>query len=222
MRRAANMRNEEIDCKHPVKIEASSLVAAAKAGDRDAFDVLASTHRKKILNTIRRITGNLDDAEDLTQEALMKAFLNLRAFKETCLFSTWLTRIAINEALMWKRKPQKRFEVSSPNSSEVERFGIVQEVADIRPTPEQCYDKEERRRIAQAVIKNLRSAPRLAFEMFALNERPLKELALVQDISVSAAKSRRFRSRELIRDKVMRFLQPRVGQRVRPTVQPCK
>lgn len=221
MHDVTSMSNEEGNLNHSFNDPAPSLVAFAKAGDAEAFDVLASTYRKKILNTIRRITGNIDDAEDLTQEALIKAFLNLRAFRETCSFSTWLTRIAINEALMWKRKPQKRFEVSWPNPAGIEEFGIVPEVADMRPNPEQCYDNQEQHRIAESAIKKLRSAPRLAFEMCALNECSLKELAQLQNISVSAAKSRLFRSRKLIQSRVMRFLQPRTSQRTRPIVQPA-
>lgn len=219
MHNAARPEFQEMSLDHSFNDVAPSLVAYARAGDTEAFDVLASTYRKRILNIVRRITGNAADAEDLIQEALMKAFLNVRSFRGACSFSTWLTRIAINEALMWKRKSRVRFEVSGPTPSGFEESGFIPAIVDARPNPEQCCDKQERCRIAEAALKKLRSAPRLAFEMCVLNERSLKELAVAQGISVSAAKSRLFRSRQLIRTRVMRFLQTRASQRVRPTVQ---
>jgi RNA polymerase sigma-70 factor (ECF subfamily) len=75
--------------------EEASVVSAARSGDNAAFDVLATKYRRRILNTVGHITGSLDDAEDVTQEALLKAFVKIGGFRGTCSFSTWLTRIAI-------------------------------------------------------------------------------------------------------------------------------
>jgi RNA polymerase sigma-70 factor (ECF subfamily) len=221
MHTAAANGQEDIILNPQLNSESSSLVAEAKAGNTEAFDVLASTYRKRLLNTVRRITGNIAEAEDLTQEALIKAFVGIHSFRGACSFSTWLTRIAINEALMWKRKPRQRAETSWPNASSSCDPGIAFDVADNRPNPEQRYDDQERRRIAYAAISKMRPAPRLALEMCALNEHSLKDLARAEDISLSAAKSRLFRSRNIIRAKVTRLLGARDSQQLRPTVQPA-
>ena len=78
--------------------EDASLVAAAKARDTRAFELLVERHERKIFLTAQRITRNREDAEDVVQQSFQKAFINLKQFEGDSLFSTWLTRIAINEA----------------------------------------------------------------------------------------------------------------------------
>ncbi|HYT19788.1 MAG TPA: sigma-70 family RNA polymerase sigma factor, partial [Candidatus Polarisedimenticolia bacterium] len=80
------------------------LVAAAKRGDRQAFEELVLRHKQRVLAVARRITNNREDAEDVTQESFHKAFLHLDTFQEKSRFSTWLTRIAMNEAFMLLRR----------------------------------------------------------------------------------------------------------------------
>src|SRR5580704_13418853 len=87
------------------------LVAAAKRGDRQAFEALVLRHERTVLAVAQRITNNLEDAEDVAQESLHKAFLHLDDFEEKSRFSTWLTRIAMNEALMMLRRRRGVFEV---------------------------------------------------------------------------------------------------------------
>ena len=100
MRLSATARHDNM----PPRDEAS-VVAAATGGDAGAFSILAADNRKKVLNSVRHITGNLDDAEDVTQQALMKAFMNIRGFRAMCSFSAWLTRIAINETNVETQAP---------------------------------------------------------------------------------------------------------------------
>lgn len=209
MRLSATARHDNM----PPRDEAS-VVAAATGGEAGAFSILAADYRKKVLNSVRHITGNLDDAEDVTQQALMKAFMNIRGFRAMCSFSAWLTRIAINEALMLKRKPRAQFEVGWASSS-VDEGRVVPEIADVRPNPEECYDKQERRRLVKAALKTLDPASRLAVEICDLNGSSLKDLALVQGSSVCAAKSRLFRSRGLLRAKVNRSLRTKAVGRAR-------
>lgn len=182
----------------------ASVVAAAKAGNSDAFGILVANHRRMVVNRVRQITGNLEDAEDVTQQALMKAYMNIGSFRGTCAFSSWLTRIAINEALMLKRRPWTRSEVGWAGS--VDESGVVPEIADARPNPEQCYDNREQHQLVEAAMKALSPASRLALQICVVNEDSLKDLALIQGSSVAAAKSRLFRSRSLLRAKVNRAL----------------
>src|SRR5258706_15656929 len=80
--------------------EDAALVAGAKTGDARAFELLVQRHRVKIFLLAQRMTRNREDAEDVVQESLLKAFVRVRTFKGESLFSTWLTRVAINRALM--------------------------------------------------------------------------------------------------------------------------
>jgi RNA polymerase sigma-70 factor (ECF subfamily) len=84
------------------------LVAAAKGGDYQAYAELCRRHSRRIFRTVLRITGNISDAEDTLQEALLKAYIHIGGFEGKSAFSTWLTRIAINSALMQLRKKRSQ------------------------------------------------------------------------------------------------------------------
>src|SRR4029077_1862622 len=89
----------------------SALVAATKCGDTEAFEELVFRHEQRVLAVAQRITNNREDAEDVAQQSFHKAFLHLDDFQEKSRFSTWLTRIAMNEALMLLRRRRGIFEV---------------------------------------------------------------------------------------------------------------
>jgi RNA polymerase sigma-70 factor (ECF subfamily) len=82
----------------------ASLLAEAKNGETAAFDTLCRAHAEKLFRTVHRITRNREDAEDAVQDSLFRAFLNIKSFDGRSTFSTWLTRIGINSALMLLRK----------------------------------------------------------------------------------------------------------------------
>ena len=195
--------------------EIRSLVASARVGDREAFNVLASTYRNRILSIARRMLKSFEDAEDVTQQTLMKAFLNIADFKGSCAFSTWVTRIAINEALMWRRRLRAHPQVSWSGSSENSESGIVPEAPDQRPNPEQSYAMQESRRILRAAIQHLKPASRGALEIRGLNEGSIKDLALAQGTSIGSAKSRLFRGRRLLRAKLTYVIHARPNQGIR-------
>src|SRR6266403_3481010 len=92
-----------------------TLVAATKRGDTQAFEELDLRHRQRVLAVAQRITRNREDAEDVAQESFHKAFLHLDAFEEKSQFSTWLTRIAMNEAYMLLRIRRGFIEVLPEN-----------------------------------------------------------------------------------------------------------
>jgi RNA polymerase sigma-70 factor (ECF subfamily) len=91
------------------------LVSMAKLGDSDAFVELSRLHSNRLLRTIYNITRNWHDAEDALQDAMLRAFSHLKNFQEKSSFSTWLTRIAINSALMILRKKRGCYEIQLGN-----------------------------------------------------------------------------------------------------------
>src|ERR1700752_5692 len=95
-----------------------ALVAATKHGDTQAFDELVLRHQQRVLTVAQRITNNREDAEDVAQESFTKAFLHLDAFQEKSRFSTWLTRIAMNEAFMLLRRRRGTVEVLPENADD--------------------------------------------------------------------------------------------------------
>src|SRR5258707_13077911 len=87
-----------------VSREDAELVAGAKTGDARAFELLVRRHEGKIFSLAQRITGNREEAEDVVQKSFQKALIHLKKFEAESIFSTCLTRIAINEALMLLRR----------------------------------------------------------------------------------------------------------------------
>src|SRR6266851_380027 len=105
-------RSKDMTIKFAGQDEEAALVLAAKSGDGRAFEILIERHRQRILAVVRRFTHIREDAEDIVQQSLQKAFFHLHRFQGKSRFSTWLTRIAINEALMFLRRGRRLREVS--------------------------------------------------------------------------------------------------------------
>src|ERR1700727_1325669 len=104
------------------------LVAAAKDGDHQAYAELCRRHSKQILRTVLRITRDIADAEDTLQEALLKAYIHIGGFEGRSAFSSWLTRIAINSALMLSRKKRSQPVQSCESDSDIDALQLPEPV----------------------------------------------------------------------------------------------
>lgn len=197
------------------EMEDSSLVAAARCGQNVAFDVLCERLAPKILRSLYRITKNREDAEDALQDAFLRAFLHLFEFDGRSTFSTWLTRIAINSALMILRKKRFSLEISLDASAESDAPWTPWEVPDHAPNPEKRYAQREREAILRGAIGALRPAVRKVVELQQLEERSMKETAGLIGISVSAAKARLFHAKVALR-KSPRIRTIRARRAIRP------
>ena len=174
------------------------LVAAAKSGDHPAFVELWTRHSKTAFNMVYRITRNQDDAEDVVQDAWMKAYVHLNTFDGRAKFSTWLTRIAINSALMILRRKRARPETSL----EITDGETWQhwEIADQTKNIEELYARHERVERLRRAIRRLQPTLRNVVEIHQSNDRSVKEIADLAGISVAATKSRLFRARKILRE----------------------
>ena len=179
------------------------LVAAAKRGDHEAFKLLVERHRQVVLFSTMPFTENLEDAEDAVQQCFQKAFVHLKQFQGRCSFSTWLVRIARNEALMLLRKRRRWQEIWIGESSE--RSSLVTKVPDSGPNPEDICSKRERQHILLSIMSELKPPARTALRLCDLDERPIREAAHILGLSISAAKSRVRRGRKVLREKFRRF-----------------
>jgi RNA polymerase sigma factor (sigma-70 family) len=174
------------------------LVAAAKVGDHPAFVELWTRHSNTAFKMVYRVTGNRDDAEDAVQDAWMKAYVHLNTFDGRAKFSTWLTRIAINSALMILRKKRAHPETSTDWSDDGETWRQW-EMADERVNIEDHYARKEAERYLKRAIHRLRPALRTIIEIQQSHDSSVKEIAEVAGISVAATKSRLLRARTVLR-----------------------
>jgi len=170
--------------------------ATAGSGETGALDTWYRAHAQKLFCTVRRITRNHEDAEDAVQDAFLRAFLHLQSFDGRSTFSTWLTRIGINSALMILRKRRNSREVMPAKDSESESSW---EATDSEQNPEQEYVEQERLRLLRGAIAGLRPSIRRALEIHTLQGRSVEEMASEIGISVCAAKGRLFHAKAALR-----------------------
>ena len=175
-----------------------SLVAAAKRGDKQAFEGLVLRHKQRVLAVARRITNNREDAEDVTQESFHKAFLHLDTFQEKSRFSTWLTRIAMNEAFMLLRRRRGVFEVLPESPDDGVKAG-AESFVDQGPNPEESCWRRERTELLTEAINRLGPAIRTAILLRDIEERSVKETAQILGTSITAVKARVFQGRRKLR-----------------------
>ena len=178
----------------------AALVAAANNGDEQAFEALVTRHQKRILAIAVRYTHRRHDAEDVLQQTFQKAFVYLHKFEGKSSFSTWLTRIAINEALMFLRRRRGHREVSiNEDSIDVEGVASRPEIPNADPDPETSYLQEEEARLLSAALEKLRPGLRRAIELKEVAELSTEETARRMGLSVGAVKARLFHGRRQLR-----------------------
>jgi RNA polymerase sigma-70 factor, ECF subfamily len=173
------------------------LVAAAKSGDRLAFAELWKRHSNTALNMAYRVTRNREDAEDMVQEAWIKAYIHLKTFDGRAKFLTWLIRIVINSALMTLRRKRAHPETSIEGTDD----GVWHncEIADKTKNIEELYTSHERAVLLRRAIHRLQPSLRTVIEIHQSSGNSIKETADLAGISVAAAKSRMLRARAKLR-----------------------
>jgi RNA polymerase sigma-70 factor (ECF subfamily) len=184
--------------------EEAALVRAAKSGDGRAFEILIEPHQQRILGVVRRFTRIREDAEDIVQQSFQKAFVHLHRFEGKSRFSTWLTRIAINEALMFLRSGRGLREVSIDDLSGNEEAALGLEIPDSRADPEITFLQGERSRILTAAMNRLTPGIRKAIELRELGELSIEEAARVMGLSAAALKGRVFHGRRKLHQVLKR------------------
>jgi RNA polymerase sigma-70 factor (ECF subfamily) len=185
----------------------AALVTAAKCGSTEAFEVLVRRHQPRILSVAWRFTRNREDAEDITQQTLQKAFVHFRQFEGNSSFSTWLTRIAMNEALMCLRRKRALLEVPIEESSTNNETAMPLDFPDSGPSPEDSCLQREQKRILSAAVKELTPGMREAVELRELRELSTQETAHVMGLSAEAVKGRVFHARKKLREMLKRYVE---------------
>src|SRR6266852_999817 len=189
--------------------EDAALVAGAKTGDARAFELLVQRHEGKIFSLAQRMTRNREDAEDVVQQSFQKAFIHLKKFAGDSLFSTWLTRIAINEALMLLRRRRGSREVPIAESNTEDETALPLDIPDAGPNPEDSYLQREQERILSAAVDELTPGMRKAIELRELGELSTGETAQVMGLSVGAVKARVFHGRRKLQKTLKLYVESR-------------
>jgi RNA polymerase sigma-70 factor (ECF subfamily) len=178
-----------------------ALVTATKQGDAQAFEELVLRHRQRVLAVAQRITNNREDAEDVAQDSFHKAFVHLGAFQERSRFSSWLTRIAMNEAYMLLRRRRRVREVLLEGPEDAPE-SVSTEFVDQCPSPEESCWRRERTELLTKAVNRLRPGIRSAILLRAFEERTVEETAQILGTSASAVKARVFYARRELRGTV--------------------
>ena len=187
-----------------VKEDEPVLVAAAQAGDISAFETLVSRYERKIFRLAQNITQNREDAEDVMQEAFLKAYEHLSGFQGNSRFYTWLVRIAVNQALMKLRKRRPN-QVSIDEEVNTGEDLIPREIEDWGPSPEDRYKQTEMSDILSSSIADLDPPFRIVFQLRDIEELSTEETAEALGLSVPAVKSRLLRARLKLRQKLDKY-----------------
>ena len=179
------------------------LASRAKSGDTDAFVELSKRHASRVFQATYRVTRNRQDAEDALQDAFLNAFTHMKNFEGRSSFSTWLTRIAINSALMILRKKRNCYETPiDGGDGSVGNFATREPRSPI-DDPESHYLRGERHMLLWKAIHQLPPVYREVIQLRQTKERSVREIAQSLDITVPAVKSRLARAKRALRTSMI-------------------
>jgi RNA polymerase sigma factor (sigma-70 family) len=174
------------------------LVAKAKAGDQSAFDKLMKRYHDSIFYMVLKMVHNRNDAEDLTMEAMGKAFNNIGAYSADFAFSTWLFKIATNNSIDFIRK--KRLQTSSLEQTTSTEDGETTPISvkDHAANPEEKLVKEQRAAKIRSAIEQLSPKYKSLIELRYLEELSYEEIAAKLDIPLGTVKAQLFRAKDML------------------------
>ena len=182
-----------------------ALVHACKSGNAAAFEELVKRYDTKLFRIAQHITHNREDAQDAVQEAFLKVFRKLTQFQENSKFSTWLTRITVNESLMKLRKQRHTKEFSIDNNFESEDRSPTSELTDWARNPEELYRGFELRNILRSELQELQPGLRVVFVLRDIEGLSTEETAEVLESTPVAVKARLWRARLKLRERLSKY-----------------
>ena len=183
------------------------LIERALSGDQRAYADILEKYRGPVYGLILRMVKNKEEAEDLVQEAFIKAFNSLSSFNAQYAFTTWLYKIAINNCIDHFRK--KKLQLSSLDKPVPSKDGeIKREFADKTSAADKELLNSEKRKIIQIAIDSLPEKYRWSIELRHHDERSYEEIAQIMHIPLGTVKARIFRAREMLKLKLKDQLLP--------------
>lgn len=184
--------------------DVAALVQRAKAGDRVAFDRLVDLYQDKVYNFVARMVGDSSEAEDIAQEAFVKAFRNLPSFRGAASFQTWLYRIANNLTIDSVRRRQRRdntFSLDAPLENDESQ--VARELEDVSVTgPSGRLETAELQRVVHKAIRELSPKLRTVVVLYELQGLSYEEIADILRVPLGTVKSRLFNARMELKGKL--------------------
>jgi RNA polymerase sigma-70 factor, ECF subfamily len=195
-----------------------AFVQACKRGDVSAFEELVKRYDRKLFRIAQHVTQNREDAQDVVQEAFLKAFRNLDQFRENSQFSTWLIRITINQSLMKVRKAYRKKEVGIDQDPQIETSDRTHDFADWAPNPEERYRASELREILVKALRTLQPALSLVFVLRDVEGLSTEQTSEALNLTQAAVKTRLMRARLQLRERLSKYFR-KSGQNLVPAIQ---
>jgi RNA polymerase sigma-70 factor (ECF subfamily) len=179
----------------------SSLIARICKGESSLFATLVKPYERRVYVTALALLRNDADAQDVAQEAILKAFANLRQFRGESKFSTWLIQITVNEARMRQRKQHAQlFEPLVESNDEEEVTYTPRDFADWREIPSEALERSEIRTLLAKALASLAQKYREVFILRDVEHMSIEEAAEALNISIASVKTRLLRARLMLRD----------------------
>lgn len=182
------------------------LIRAGQRGDHQAVETLFRRYQRPLFQTALRVLGNTEDAEDALQDGLLSAYRNLKRFEGRSQFSTWLTRIVINAALMRRRSAKARPAISLDEPPREDELPATERFADDGLTPEQVFENTEIREMLSENLDQLSPLLRTAFVLREVQGYSTGEAAKKLGVTENTLKARLWRARHQLAERLGRRL----------------
>ena len=176
--------------------EDAELIQAVLAGDREAYGILVERYQDRLFNTLVRVLGSRDDAQDVVQDAFVQAFVKLETFRAASRFYTWLYRIAMNLALSHRRR---RRPVAS---IEAVKEGAGEEPVDQERGPEDRLMDRERVAAVQSALVGLGDEHRQILVLREMEGCSYETIAEILQLPIGTVRSRLFRARLVLKEQL--------------------
>jgi RNA polymerase sigma-70 factor, ECF subfamily len=183
-----------------------TLIRAGQRGDQQAVEALFRRYQRPLFQTALRVLGNTEDAEDALQDGMLSAYRNLKRFEGRSQFSTWLTRIVINAALMRRRSAKARPAVSLDEAPREDELPAAERFADDGPNPEQVFESTEIREMISENLDELSPLLRTAFVLREVQGFSTGEAAKKLGVTENTLKARLWRARHQLAERLGRRL----------------
>lgn len=181
----------------------SYLINKCKKGDRHAFDKLIDKYQDKIFNFAYRITGNYEEASDVSQEAFIRAFNSIKTFRNEAAFSSWMYRIVKNIYIDRLHVAERLPYISLDETIESENGSIQREIKDVNAiSPENELIKNERESIIHDLLNELPPHQRIPLVLYHINNLTYEEIANITKLPIGTVKSRINRARSTMAEKI--------------------
>ncbi len=187
------------------KKEDRELIQLALQGNEKGYEKLLNKYRNLVFTIMLKMVRNPQEAEDLTQEAFMKAFNSLASFNDEFAFSTWLMKIASNNCIDFLRKRKLRtYSINEPIQYKDEKIEI--DIPDAEPTPEKSLLQNERKRMIEEAIDQLPERYRYVILLRHKEEKSYEEISEILNLPLGTVKAQIFRAREILNKKLKSIL----------------